>query len=66
LNPRTEQSHYALAQRYAQAGEYFSAFATLQEAIQMQKNLKKQAAVDPVFQKIKDAPEFKRLVSQDQ
>ena len=64
MSPRSEQFRYALAQEYAQAGEYFNAFASLREAIEMQKNLKPRAAEDPLFAKIKDTAEFKRLVDQ--
>ncbi len=64
MNPRGEQIRYGLAQRYAQAGELINAFVALQEAIGMQKNLKPQAAADPLFAKMKDMPEFQRLVIQ--
>jgi hypothetical protein len=62
MNPRSEQVHYALAQRYAQAGENINAFLSLQQAIALQKNLKPQAAADPIFAKLKDSPEFQRLL----
>jgi uncharacterized Ntn-hydrolase superfamily protein len=62
MNPRSEQVRYALAQRYAQAGEYVNAFQALQEAVGMQKNLKPQAAADNLFTKMKDMPEFQRLI----
>lgn len=64
MNPRSEQVHYALAQRYAQAGELLNALAALQDALKMQPNLKKNAAADPLFAKLKDFVEFKRLVEQ--
>ncbi len=62
MNPRSEQVRYALAQRYAQVGEYINAFEALQAALEIQKNLKPQAAADPVFAKMKDMPEFQRVV----
>jgi uncharacterized Ntn-hydrolase superfamily protein len=64
LNPKSEQYRYALAQEYAQAGEQIDAFLALRDAIKMQKNLKAQAAADPLFAKLKDTSEFKRLVDQ--
>jgi len=63
LNPHSEQVHYNLAVRYAQAGELLNAFAKLQDAIKMQPNLKKQAATEKAFDKLKDFVEFKRLVA---
>ncbi len=64
MNPRSEQVHYALAQRYAQAGELLNAFTALQRAIEMQPNLKRQASLDKLFEKMQSFPEFKRLVAQ--
>jgi len=66
INPRSEQLHYALAQRYAQAGDFRNALGSLQEAIRRQPNvLKPRAAEDAVFAKLRDVPEFKRLILQD-
>jgi len=56
--------HYALAQRYAQAGDTRNAMQSLAEAVRRQPHLKKQAANDPVFFRLKDLSGFKRLVGQ--
>jgi len=56
--------HYALAQRYAQAGEYQHALMPLQTAIGKQPHLKQEAAADPLFVKLKELAEFKRLVAE--
>ena len=56
--------HYALAQRYAQAGDARNAMQSLAEAVRRQPHLKKQAANDPVFARLKDLSDFKRLVGQ--
>jgi tetratricopeptide (TPR) repeat protein len=63
INPRGEPAMYALAQRYAQAGDFKSALRPLAEAIKRQPKIwPPQAAADPVFAKMKELPEFKRLV----
>ncbi len=63
INPRSEQLMYALAQRYAQAGDAKQALQHLGDAIRRQpKQWKPQAAADPIFAKLKDLPEFKRLI----
>ena len=63
INPRSEQLMYALAQRYAQAGEATQALEQLRRAIQRQpKQWKAQADVDPIFATIKNLPEFRRLI----
>ncbi len=62
ITPNNEQMHYALAQRFAQAGEAQKALASLAEAVRRQPYLKKQAANDPLFAKMKELAEFKRLV----
>ena len=64
ITPNNEQLHYGLAQRYAQSGDTASALKSLQEAVRRQRRLKKQAATDPIFEKLKDLAEFKRLVSE--
>src|SRR5882672_6593780 len=51
ITPNNEQLHYALAQRYAQAGEPANALKPLAEAVRRQPYLKKRAAADPVFEK---------------
>jgi uncharacterized Ntn-hydrolase superfamily protein len=63
ITPNNEQLHYALAQRYAQAGKYDEALKPLALAVGKQAYLKKQAAADPLFEKMKDLPAFKRLVN---
>jgi uncharacterized Ntn-hydrolase superfamily protein len=63
INPRSEQLMYALAQRYALAGDTKLALDYLGRAIRRQpKQWKAQAATDPIFAAVKDSPEFKRLV----
>lgn len=63
INPNSEQLFYALAQRYAQAGEYIAAMAPLETALKMQPNLKIQTSEDPAFLKLHDFAEFKRLIA---
>ncbi len=64
INPRSEPAMYALAQRYAQAGQPAKAIAQLAVAIRRQpKQWKPQAAADPVFAKLKDSAEFRRLIA---
>jgi uncharacterized Ntn-hydrolase superfamily protein len=62
IAPNDERLHYALAQRYAQAGEYADALKPLEEALRRQPYLKKEAAADPLFAKMKDLAGFKRLI----
>ncbi|MDP2052544.1 MAG: DUF1028 domain-containing protein [Acidobacteriota bacterium] len=63
INPRSEQLMYALAQRYAQAGDTKLALDYLGQAIRRQpKQWQQQAATDPLFAKLAPLPEFKRLV----
>lgn len=63
INPRAETLHYALAQRYAQAGDAPRALASLGEAIRRSpKVMKAQAAADPLFAKLAATDEFKRLL----
>ena len=64
INPRSEQLHYAMAQRYAQAGDTQNALKWLGTAISRQpKQWKPRAAEDPIFVKLRSTQEFKRLVS---
>jgi uncharacterized Ntn-hydrolase superfamily protein len=63
IAPNNEQLQYALAQRYAQAGEYLHALGPLEAAIRKLPRLGKQAAADAAFEKIRDFVEFKRLVA---
>ena len=63
INPRSEPAIYALAQRYAAAGDFKNALAQLSLAISRQpKQWKPQAAKDPAFEKMRDQAEFKKLV----
>src|SRR5215467_7106500 len=59
MNPRSDQYHYTLAQRYAQAGEYLNALMELDTAAKALSKYRPQAAADPLFAKMKDFPEFK-------
>ena len=63
INPRSEQIHYALAQRYAQAGDMANAIKWLGTAISRQPAVWKPRAVeDAVFTKLRGSQEFQRLV----
>jgi uncharacterized Ntn-hydrolase superfamily protein len=63
INPRSETTHYALAQRYAAAGDHQNALKWLGTAITRQPVVwKPRAADDPIFEKIRALPEFKTLV----
>ncbi len=64
INPRSEQLLYALAQRYAQAGDAKQALEHLGHAIRRQPNQwKAQAGTDPQFGELTSLPEFKKLVA---
>jgi uncharacterized Ntn-hydrolase superfamily protein len=62
IQPNSDTLHYALAQRYAQAGRLLQALVPLREAIRLHPNLARQAAVDPLFAKMREVAEFKRLI----
>jgi uncharacterized Ntn-hydrolase superfamily protein len=62
IQPNSDTLHYALAQRYAQAGQPLQALVPLREAIRLHPNLARQAANDPIFVKMRDLAEFKRLI----
>src|SRR6478609_791803 len=62
IQPNSDTLHYALAQRYAQADRPLQALVALREAIRLHPNLARQAAADPLFVKLRDLPEFKRLI----
>ena len=62
IQPNSDVLHYALAQRYAQADQPLQALVPLREAIRLHPNLARQAAIDPVFDKMRGLAEFKRLV----
>ena len=64
MNPANEQLNYGLAVLYAQAGEYVNSMNALTLAIKKQPRLRADAFEDPAFAKIKDMPEFKRLLGQ--
>lgn len=64
INPRSEQLMYALAQRHAQAGDAKQALEQLGRAIRRQsKQWKAQAAADPIFAKLAELPDFRRLLA---
>jgi len=62
IQPNSDVLHYALAQRYAQAGKPLQALVPLRETIRLHPNLAGQAAADPIFASMRDLPEFKRLI----
>lgn len=64
INPRSEQLMYALAQRYAQAGDTKQALEQLGHAIRRQpKQWQAQAADDPLFANLRASVEFKKLIA---
>ncbi|MEY4635926.1 MAG: hypothetical protein RJA55_1724 [Acidobacteriota bacterium] len=64
INPRSEQLMYALAQRYAQAGDTKQALEQLGHAIRRQpKQWKQQAAADPLFAKLRALDAFQKLLA---
>ncbi|MGE3276656.1 MAG: DUF1028 domain-containing protein [Vicinamibacterales bacterium] len=63
IQPNSDSLLYALAQRYAQAGEYLHALEPLEQALTLHPNMKRQAAIDPVFEHMREFVEFKRLVA---
>ncbi len=63
INPRAEPSMYALAQRYAQAGQPENALASLGDAIRRQPAVwKARAVADPLFQSLRALAAFQKLV----
>jgi uncharacterized Ntn-hydrolase superfamily protein len=63
INPRSEQVMYSLASLYAQAGDARNAIAMLSQAIQRQPKVwKPRAQDDAAFAKIRNTPEFQRLI----
>jgi uncharacterized Ntn-hydrolase superfamily protein len=62
IQPNSDTLHYALAQRYAQAGRPLQALIPLREAIRLHPNLARQAAADPIFAPLRGLAEFKRLI----
>jgi uncharacterized Ntn-hydrolase superfamily protein len=63
MNPKNELMQFALAERYAEAGEYLKALNTLQQAIAVQPYLKLDAIESPSFSKMQDSVDFKQLVA---
>jgi uncharacterized Ntn-hydrolase superfamily protein len=64
INPRSEPVQYALAQRYAQAGDTANALKWLGVAIQRQPKIWRPRAIeDPLFARLRDNQDFKRLVT---
>jgi len=64
INPRAETLMYALAQRYAAAGDTAHALDQLGAAIRRQpRQWKPQAAADPAFARLRDLPAFRQLVT---
>jgi uncharacterized Ntn-hydrolase superfamily protein len=63
IQPNSDTLHYALAQRYSQAGRPLQALVPLREAIRLHPNLARQAADDPVFAPLRQLAEFKRLLA---
>jgi uncharacterized Ntn-hydrolase superfamily protein len=64
MNPKNEQINYKLAVFYARSGEYLNSVQFLTAALQKQKKLKMDIAEEAAFAKMKDMPEFKRLIGQ--
>jgi uncharacterized Ntn-hydrolase superfamily protein len=64
ITPNNEQIHYTLAQRYAQTGDADLAIQSLAEAVRRQPRLKKQAAEETAFEKLRALPEFRRIIEQ--
>jgi len=62
IQPNSDTLHYALAQRYTQAGRPLQALVPLREAIRLHPNLARQAAADPIFTPLRELAEFKRLM----
>jgi uncharacterized Ntn-hydrolase superfamily protein len=63
INPRSEPLQYAMAQRYAQAGDAANAIRWLTTAIERQpKQWKPRAAEDPIFAALRERADFKRLL----
>ncbi|MGH9141560.1 MAG: DUF1028 domain-containing protein, partial [Vicinamibacterales bacterium] len=62
IQPNSDTLHYALAQRYAQAGKPLLALVPLREAIRLHPNLAREAAKDALFTGLRDLGEFKRLI----
>ena len=66
MDPSSDSIAYALAERYAQGGEYLSALETLEQAIKLQPRYRLEAPTNPLFEKLKEFVEFRSLVGQGQ
>jgi len=64
MKPDDDQYVYGLAQRYAQAGDASNAVRTLRDAISKHAGWKALAKRNPTFDKVRDNPEFRKLVAQ--
>jgi uncharacterized Ntn-hydrolase superfamily protein len=63
INPRSEQTMYQLARRYAAAGQNRQAIEQLAAAVARQpKQWKFEAASDPAFETLRAMPEFQRVI----
>lgn len=63
INPRSETVMYALAQRYAQAGDLTRALEWLGTAIQRQPAVwRPRASADPLFEPLRRSKRFRRLI----
>ena len=62
MNPNDDQLVYSLAQRYAQSGDAPNAVKTLRQAIAKHAGWKTLAGRNVNFDKIKNDPEFKKLI----
>jgi uncharacterized Ntn-hydrolase superfamily protein len=62
MNPTDDQLVYGLAQRYAQAGDAPNAVKTLRQAISKHAGWKALAGRNANFDKVRNDPEFKKLV----
>ncbi len=62
LSPEHPKPHYNLACVYALQGRTAEAVANLREAVKRADILRKEAATDPDFESIRNAPDFRALV----
>jgi tetratricopeptide (TPR) repeat protein len=62
MNPKNEQINYMLAVYYAQSGDSKNALPALTAALKKQPRLKMDVVEEPAFDKLKNTPEFKRLI----
>jgi uncharacterized Ntn-hydrolase superfamily protein len=62
MNPKNEQIHYMLAVYYARTGDTRNSLTSLAAALKKQPRLKMDVVEEPAFDKLKNNPEFKRLI----